>query len=113
MSTCCSLHLQNISGGDKVACSKKTLETFEQALQDMGAQMHRLRVMPPSEERSKIVDEQFGILKKILSPIASENMSGEIGGKTVIQKLRELLGISQLTALRGYYLTEASKRLKA
>jgi hypothetical protein len=88
-----------------------TLDKFEQALQNMGAQTHRVRTMPQSEERLRIIDEQFEILKKILdSSDASENLSSEIRGKTLIQRLRELLGIAELTALRRYYLAEALKR---
>ncbi len=92
----------------------KTLNEFEQALQEMGAKTHGLNAVPPSDERSKRVDEVFGILKKILElRDAPENLSGEIVGRIVIQRMRELLGIAELTALRHYYLGEALNRSKA
>ncbi|MGA2542766.1 MAG: hypothetical protein ABSG78_14550 [Verrucomicrobiota bacterium] len=89
----------------------KKLDEFEQALQNMGAQMHGLRDIPPSEERSRKVDEVWGILKKILDlRDAPQNLSEEIVGKMVIQRMRELLGVEEWTALRRHYLDEALNR---
>jgi hypothetical protein len=89
----------------------KNLDEFEQALQNMGAQMIGLRNLAPSEERTKKVDEVFGILKKILDlRDAPESLSDEIVGKMVIQRMRELLGVEGLTALRRHYQDEALKR---
>jgi hypothetical protein len=91
----------------------KTLDEFEHALQKIGAIMDGFRDLPASEERSQKLKEAREIFKKVLGyEEESGVLSDEIVWTTVIQRMRKLLGIAELTTLRLNYARAALERCK-
>jgi hypothetical protein len=89
----------------------KTLDGFEQALRTIGAQVDGLRDSPDSAARTKKLEEVYDIFNKVLGfENAPKNLSDEIIWMVVIQKMRELLGISKLTKMRQNYINKAFER---
>lgn len=77
------------------------LEAFEAALRKMGAAEHRLETLDVGEERTKLVDENLQRFLIFAGEKKPEN-EGEaaVAREKVIDHLREVLGIKQLTELR-------------
>ena len=74
---------------------------FEAALRKMGAAAHVLDHLPVGEKRSRVVDEiynSFGLLTGVDKPRTDEE--AEMVPARVIDHLRDVLGIRELTHLR-------------
>ncbi|MDD3101760.1 MAG: hypothetical protein PHE59_01265 [Patescibacteria group bacterium] len=93
---------------------EKNLKPFEQALIKIGAKegfLQDTRLLP-GEERKKIVDEvyrSFGLVLGHETPMSKEEADMKID--TVIEKIREILGINILTDLRLKAAELAKKRI--
>ncbi len=89
------------------------LNKFEQALQNIGADKILLQDLPVGEERTKVVQKLYATFKDVTNLKAlPDDPTPEIAISHIIDGLRNHLGVSQLTALRKFYLSEAAKRIK-
>lgn len=89
-----------------------SLIPFEQALREIGANKEYLKDLPIGTERSRVVNAMYEAFK--LATGMSEAVSVEEREKTsahVIEALRDVLGIRELTALRRRATAVALSRL--
>lgn len=91
---------------------EQSLQPFEQALIKIGAHEEVLPHMPSGESRIKMIDEiysAFGLVLGHQDPLNEEEANLKID--RVIEKIREILGITILTRLRQEAASIALKRL--
>lgn len=89
------------------------LDKFERALREIGADEHLLNDVPVGEGRAKLVQRLYENFKKVVNLEAlPDQPTPEIAVTHIIDRLRDHLGVTELTALRKYYLAEATKRMK-
>lgn len=77
------------------------LTPIEKALCEIGASSHYLETLPVGTERKRVVDqlfEKYGLVLDVKS--ASSEEEEDIPGAKVLDLVRRLLGIEELTALR-------------
>lgn len=77
------------------------LMPFEAALREMGAADHLLDTLPVGERRTRVVDEiykSFGIIVGAQNPRNDEDAA--IASAQIVDHLRDVLGIKELTHLR-------------
>lgn len=80
---------------------EKSLQPFEMALINIGANEHLLESLPVGDRRNQVVEEVyrfFGLVLGHEKPVKEEEANMTI--KTIIEKIRNILGINTLTALR-------------
>ena len=88
------------------------LDKFESALRKIGANKHYLKYAP-EDEQSNVVKNLYKTFMEIVQLDALPNQpTPEIAVTYIIDRLRDHLGVTELTTLRKYYLAEASKRIK-
>lgn len=89
------------------------LAKFEQALRSMGADEYYLKHVPVGEERNKLVHKIHEDFRKIM-PLKDlpESPSSDVAITFVLEGLRHLLGIRQLTGLRQHHVGRASQSTK-
>lgn len=87
------------------------LHRFEKVLIEIGATDHMLRSYPAGDHRTKMVEEVFKKFSAVfgLGKIP-EGATEDVVAENIINKLRDHLGISDLTRLRKHYLDEAVRR---
>ena len=89
------------------------LNKFEQALRNIGADEWYLKHLPVGEKRSEVVNRIYATFTDVTHLKSLPNdPTPEIAISHIISGLRNHLGISQLTALRKFYLSEAAKRIE-
>jgi hypothetical protein len=89
------------------------LNKFEQALRNIGADKILIQDLPVGKERTDVIKKMYATFKDVtdLKALPSDP-SPEIAISHIIEALRNHLGVSQLTALRKFYISEAVKRIK-
>lgn len=88
------------------------LNKFEQALRNIGADEFYLDHVPVGTERTQIVNRLYSTFKDVTTfQELPNNPTPEIAVANIIAGLRDHLGVPQLTALRKFYLSEATKRI--
>lgn len=89
------------------------LDKFERALREIGATEHLAEQLPLGDKRSQLIDKLYGTFMDVVQLEAlPDKPTPEIAVTHIIDKLRDHLGVTELTTLRKYYLAEASKRIK-
>jgi hypothetical protein len=89
------------------------LDKFERALREVGAKETLLQHVPAGDQRMKLVETLYDTFKDIVHlEDLPDQPTPEIAVNHIIDRLRDHLGVTELTALRKYYLAEASKRIK-
>ena len=91
------------------------LDKFEKALREMGATEHFINFsnLPVGPQRTQLVEKIFKIFTDVVNIDKLPNdATPEIAVAHIIDRLRDHLGILELTRLRKFYLSEAVKRLK-
>ena len=94
------------------------LEPFEAALRRIGASSQFIETTSGSgsyaESRSKKIDEMYRIFRDMLGlEEKKEKIDEAFAVETVKSKIRDILGIEQLTLLRKALISEASKLLQS
>lgn len=86
---------------------EKKLEPFESALRRIGASATLYNADPGHANASGRVDEMYDIFSDVLSIAKDPDkpINPEVAVSTILSRLREVLGIEQLTALRHALLT--------
>jgi len=89
------------------------LDKFERALRSMGANEHLLPNLPVGEKRSKVIEETYDTFKSVMDIKSLPNdPTAEIAISYIIDRVRDHLGITQLTTLRKHYLQKALQNIK-
>ena len=90
------------------------LEKFEGALQKIGASASLLDELPVGEDRTKVVATAYGTFAEVMGfeTWEGEPISKERTLDAVVEKLRNVLGIGELTKLRSELVERASRNLK-
>jgi hypothetical protein len=89
-----------------------SLEPLERALRKIGAGAHLMKSSPPGQGRAALVEEIYdslGIMHGMVDAKTEEQQ--KIAASTVLERLRELLGIRELTTLRRHVLRTAMRRV--
>ena len=89
------------------------MRTDKLALRKIGSGAHLMEHEPPGERRSAIVQEIFdslGIIHGLKEAETEEQR--RLMASTVLERLRELLGIRELTTLRQWALRSATQRIE-
>ena len=89
------------------------LNKFEYALRSIGADEEYLKSVERGPKRTQLVEKLYDTFKKVVGVEALPGEpTGEIAVTHIIEKLRDNLGISELTNLRKFYIAEAARRMK-
>lgn len=87
------------------------LEGFEKALRSLGAESHRLQILPVGPERSERVDRMMRVFEKIMrigdTNTREEKVPSYVG---VLSKLQDVLGIATAYAWRQEFMERAGDR---
>lgn len=92
---------------------EERLLPFERALRKIGAPARVLDAYPPGDARTKIVKEMFdtfGVLIGIHTP--ADDAQAQITAPQVVDYIREVLGIRELTRLRSTAVKKAAERVR-
>lgn len=90
------------------------LGRFEGAMQSMGAKARLLDQVPEMEQRAKVVGEMYAEFAELigLAKWDGKDTSNERAVATIIGKLRDILGVGELTQLRSELVKRALENLK-
>jgi hypothetical protein len=87
------------------------LGKFEQAIRSLGANAHfistTIGVSQYSEQRSLRIDENFELFGEILGFDRDKEINEDYAIESVKKKLRQILGVEELTGLRTHVIKEA------
>ncbi len=107
--------LRNLRGKYSPWLSKELQEKlfpFEAALREISTDNQLLGVMPVGPDRTFFVNRMYKAFTTVLgiSPPEGEN-SGEAAASTIIEHLKDVLDVSDLTALRRFAIRTAMNRV--
>lgn len=90
------------------------LGRFEGAIQSMGAKAWLLDQVPEMEQRTKVVGEMYAEFAELIGMARwdGKDISHERAVATIIGKLRNILGVDELTKLRNELVKRALENLK-
>ena len=93
---------------------ERELQNFERVILKIGSQAHLLRVVPDLDDRQGTVGAMFALLSEVmeLDKPDDQSISQEYAITNVIAKLRKVLGIEKLTALRTKLVADATSSQK-
>lgn len=91
------------------------LQKFETALQVIGAKAHWIDMEPDHPNRSVAIGEMYSLFAEVMGMQTWHGgpMSEERAVETIIQKLRNVLGIDELTELREALVSQALKNARS
>jgi hypothetical protein len=90
------------------------LERFEAALRDVGADAWLVREAPDMQNRADVVRKMYATFAKVvgLSRWEGEEITDDLALATIVNKLRRVLGIDELTHLRSELIQRAMENLQ-
>lgn len=90
------------------------LERFESALRQIGASAHVVNDFPGDKGHVERVKKMYSVFAEVigLEEWEGEAVTEERAVKTLIGKLRKVLGIEELTSLREAFVTQALQSLR-
>lgn len=93
----------------------ENLGKFEQALRTLGADSHFVRTTTGpeqyAEQRSRVITRSFELFREILGIDVAQELNEDYAVAKIKVKVRDILGVEQLTNLRKHLVQEASKVL--
>ncbi len=109
--------LRNLRGKYSPWLSKELQEKlypFEEALREISTDNQLLGVMPVGPDRTLFVNRMYKAFTTVLGipPLEGEN-SGEAAASTIIEHLKDVLDVSDLTALRRFAIRTAMDRVNS
>lgn len=92
------------------------LELYEGALRKFGAESGFVEdthgVPEYNKARQETIKRNYEMVRKLVGGIESKEVDENYAIESVIEKIREILGIGELTKIRKYLIEEATKAIK-
>src|ERR1700687_3812760 len=93
---------------------QRELERFETAIRTIGINERLVSDYPGLEQRQKLIEEMYTLFAKVIGEKEwqGKTLTEEIAISSILEKLRKILGIEELTAIRIQLIKRAADSLK-
>jgi hypothetical protein len=90
------------------------LEQFEVAIRKIGNDERLVSDFPGMDQRQRLIDEMYALLAEVIGEKEwqGKTIKGDLAISSVMGKLREVLGIDELTVIRTRLIKRAAESLK-
>ena len=93
---------------------QEELERFESAIRTIGNNERLVSHFPGMEQRQRLIEEMYTLFAKVIGEKEwqGQTLTEELAISSILEKLREILGIEELTAIRKRLIKQAASSLK-